>query len=42
MVELADGTPRRANGRFRAPMGRGLGIAPRAAVLGKPVLTIGS
>jgi len=38
---LADGAPQRADGRMRAPVGPGLGIAPRSALLGKPVLTIG-
>lgn len=40
-VDLADGAPRRAEGRFRAPTGAGLGIAVRAAALGKPVLSFG-
>jgi L-alanine-DL-glutamate epimerase-like enolase superfamily enzyme len=40
-LELADGAPRREDGRFRAPAGPGLGIAVRSAVLGKPVLTVG-
>src|SRR5215470_249123 len=39
-VALADGAPRRVDGRMRAPAGPGLGIAPRGAVLGNPVLTI--
>ena len=40
-VELAEGAPRRADGVLRAPGGPGLGIAPKGAVLGKPVMTIG-
>lgn len=40
-VELADGAPRRADGRFRAPTGPGLGITPRSTALGKPAMTIG-
>ena len=40
-VDLADGAPRRADGRFRAPTGAGLGIGVRVAALGKPVLTLG-
>jgi L-alanine-DL-glutamate epimerase-like enolase superfamily enzyme len=40
-VALADGAPKRVDGRMRAPVGPGLGISPRSAVLGDPVLTIG-
>jgi L-alanine-DL-glutamate epimerase-like enolase superfamily enzyme len=40
-VELADGAPRRSDGRLRAPKGAGLGIAPKGAILRKPVLTFG-
>jgi L-alanine-DL-glutamate epimerase-like enolase superfamily enzyme len=36
-VEVAAGAPRRTNGRLAAPLGPGLGIAPHAEVLGKPV-----
>ena len=39
-VALADGAPKRVDGRMRAPVGPGLGISPRSAVLGDPVLTI--
>ncbi len=40
-TELADGAPRRLDGRLRAPRAPGLGIAPRSAVLGKRMLTFG-
>ena len=39
--DTADGAPRRHEGRFAAPSGPGLGIAPRLDVLGEPVLEIG-
>jgi len=39
-VSLAEGAPRRVNGRMAAPTGPGLGIKPRAEVLGKPVIDI--
>lgn len=40
-VALADGAPRRVGGTMSAPEGPGLGVSPRSAVLGQPVLTIG-
>jgi L-alanine-DL-glutamate epimerase-like enolase superfamily enzyme len=40
-VSLADGAPRRANGRLAASTRPGLGITPRPDVLGKPVLEVG-
>jgi L-alanine-DL-glutamate epimerase-like enolase superfamily enzyme len=40
-VSLADGAPRRAGGRLAASTRPGLGITPRADVLGKPVLEVG-
>ena len=39
-VWIADGAPQRVNGRMAAGTAPGLGIAPRAEVLGKPVLEI--
>lgn len=39
-VTIADGAPQRVNGRMTAPDRPGLGIEPRFAVLGAPVLTI--
>ena len=39
-VSTAEGAPQRAGGRMAAPMQPGLGIEPRADVLGKPVLEI--
>ena len=39
-VALADGAPGRIDGRMSAPTTPGLGITPRYAVLGDPVLTI--
>ncbi len=39
--DTADGAPKRDNGRFAAPAGPGLGVTPRLAVLGPPVLEIG-
>jgi cis-L-3-hydroxyproline dehydratase len=41
-VSTADGAPQRANGRMAASKSPGLGIKPKMAVLGKPVVTIGS
>jgi L-alanine-DL-glutamate epimerase-like enolase superfamily enzyme len=40
-VRLADGAPRRVNGRMAAPTAPGLGITPRPEVLGEPVLVVG-
>ncbi len=37
---IADGAPERKDGRMTAPSAPGLGIAPIAAELGRPVLTI--
>ena len=39
-VSLADGAPKRVNGRMAAPTGPGLGIKPRPKVLGKPVIDV--
>jgi L-alanine-DL-glutamate epimerase-like enolase superfamily enzyme len=39
-VTLADGAPRRIDGRMSAPTAPGLGITPRTAVLGNPVLVL--
>lgn len=39
-VSTADGAPQRANGRMAAGTRPGLGIAPKANVLGKPVLEV--
>lgn len=39
-VSLADGAPRRVNGRMAAPTAPGLGTTPRPEVLGKPVLEV--
>jgi len=39
-VSIADGAPRRVNGRMAAGTSPGLGITPRADVLGKPVLEV--
>jgi L-alanine-DL-glutamate epimerase-like enolase superfamily enzyme len=39
-VSIADGAPHRANGRMAAGTAPGLGVTPRADVLGKPVLEI--
>src|SRR5262249_31277469 len=39
-VSLAEGAPRRVNGRMAASSSSGLGILPRPEVLGKPVLVI--
>lgn len=37
-VSLAEGAPQRRNGRMAAPAAPGLGVSPRADVLGEPVL----
>ncbi len=39
-VSIASGAPERAHGRMKASMAPGLGVAPRAEVLGQPVLAI--
>ena len=39
-VSIADGAPKRINGRMAASEAPGLGITPRMDVLGKPVLVI--
>jgi cis-L-3-hydroxyproline dehydratase len=39
-VSIAEGAPRRVNGRMAASTRPGLGIAPRMEVLGKPVLEV--
>jgi len=39
-VSIADGAPQRVNGRMAAGTAPGLGVTPRAEVLGKPVLEI--
>jgi L-alanine-DL-glutamate epimerase-like enolase superfamily enzyme len=40
-VSVAEGAPRRENGRMAAPSTPGLGIEPRWNVMGKPVFSIG-
>jgi L-alanine-DL-glutamate epimerase-like enolase superfamily enzyme len=40
-VSIAEGAPRRVNGRLAAPTRPGLGISPRPEVLGAPVLVVG-
>ncbi len=40
-VQVADGAPRRQNGRLAAPDAPGLGVTPRPEVLGAPVLVVG-
>jgi L-alanine-DL-glutamate epimerase-like enolase superfamily enzyme len=39
-VSIAEGAPRRRNGRMAAPMAPGLGVTPRPDVLGAPVLEV--
>jgi L-alanine-DL-glutamate epimerase-like enolase superfamily enzyme len=39
-VRIAEGAPRRSNGRLAAPTAPGLGITPRMEVLGKPVVVV--
>src|SRR5476651_1975752 len=39
-VSIADGAPRRVNGRMAASTAPGLGVTPKMDVLGKPVLEI--
>jgi cis-L-3-hydroxyproline dehydratase len=39
-LEIADGAPRRKNGRLAAPAGHGLGIEPKVDVLGRPVVDV--
>jgi cis-L-3-hydroxyproline dehydratase len=39
-VSIAEGAPRRVNGRMAAATGPGLGIVPRQEVLGKPVVVV--
>jgi L-alanine-DL-glutamate epimerase-like enolase superfamily enzyme len=41
-VSIAEGAPRRSNGRLAAGASPGLGVTPRSEVLGKPVLEIKS
>jgi L-alanine-DL-glutamate epimerase-like enolase superfamily enzyme len=41
-VSIADGAPRRREGRMAASTAPGLGIRPRMDVLGAPVLEVGS
>ena len=40
-VSIAAGAPQRAHGRMAAPAAPGLGVTPRAEVLGEPVLVFG-
>jgi L-alanine-DL-glutamate epimerase-like enolase superfamily enzyme len=40
-VSIAEGAPRRSNGRLAASTAPGLGVTPRWDVLGKPVLEVG-
>src|SRR5438552_1685510 len=39
-VSIADGAPRRVNGRMAASTAPGLGVSPRMDVLGKPVIEV--
>src|SRR5438270_1364084 len=39
-VSIAEGAPRRVHGRIAAPLAPGLGITPRAEVLGQPVVDV--
>jgi L-alanine-DL-glutamate epimerase-like enolase superfamily enzyme len=39
-VSIADGAPRRANGRLAASTAPGLGVTPRMEVLGRPVVVV--
>ena len=39
-VSTAEGAPKRVNGRMAAGTAPGLGIVPRADVLGRPVLDV--
>jgi L-alanine-DL-glutamate epimerase-like enolase superfamily enzyme len=39
-VSIADGAPRRKNGRMAASTAPGLGVTPRLEVLGKPVVSL--
>jgi L-alanine-DL-glutamate epimerase-like enolase superfamily enzyme len=39
--EIADGAPRRIDGRMSAPTAPGLGLSPRLDALGDPVLVVG-
>ena len=39
-VSIADGAPRRRNGRMAASTAPGLGVTPRMDVLGKPVVEV--
>jgi hypothetical protein len=39
-LSIAEGAPKRVNGRLAAPTGSGLGITPRLEVLGAPVLDV--
>jgi L-alanine-DL-glutamate epimerase-like enolase superfamily enzyme len=39
-LSIAEGAPKRVNGRLAAPRGSGLGITPRLEVLGAPVLDV--
>jgi len=39
-VSIAEGAPQRVHGRLAASTAPGLGITPRAEVLGEPVMTL--
>ena len=39
-VSLAEGAPRRVNGRMAASTAPGLGVSPRREVLGEPVAVV--
>src|SRR6476660_3046638 len=39
-MSIADGAPKRVNGKIAAPTSPGLGVTPRPEVLGEPVLQI--
>jgi L-alanine-DL-glutamate epimerase-like enolase superfamily enzyme len=40
-ISIAEGAPQRVQGRMAASTAPGLGVSPRAEVLGKPVLVVG-
>ena len=39
-VSIAEGAPKRLNGRMSASTAPGLGVTPRPEVLGKPVVVV--
>jgi cis-L-3-hydroxyproline dehydratase len=40
-LDIADGGPRRVDGRMKAPTAAGLGVSPRLTLLGEPLVTVG-